>query len=181
MIWRNTRDSYGMSAIALHWTTALAVIGLFMLGLWMVELDYYNAWYNRAPYLHKSIGIVLFPLVLIRLIWRLSNPHPQALGTTFEKKTAQYVQLLLYLLLFSVMFSGYLISTADGRPIEVFGLFPVPAIISGIENQEDIAGRIHKILAYSLIGVASTHALAALKHHFKDRDVTLKRMLRPGN
>ncbi|MOA52423.1 hypothetical protein D3C78_1757160 [compost metagenome] len=75
------------------------------------------------------------------------------------------------------MFSGYLISTADGRGIEVFGWFTVPATLSGIDGQEDIAGVVHLWLAWGLIGMAALHALAALKHHFIDRDATLSQML----
>ena len=83
---------------------------------------------------------------------------------------------LLYLGLFGVMISGYLISTADGRGIGVFGWFEVPALISGLPEQEDVAGLIHKYLAWGLVIFAVIHALAALKHHFIDRDATLVRM-----
>jgi cytochrome b561 len=75
------------------------------------------------------------------------------------------------------MLSGYLISTADGRPLEVFGLFSVPALVAGLEHQADIAGRVHLLLAYGLVGLALLHALAAFKHGFIERDRTLLRML----
>jgi cytochrome b561 len=78
------------------------------------------------------------------------------------------------------MLAGYLISTADGRAIEVFGLFNVPALVTGIPNMEDSAGQAHLVLAISLISLATLHALAALKHHFFDRDQTLRRMLGLG-
>ena len=178
-MWRNTEHHYGLISISLHWLVALTVIGLFALGLWMVELGYYDPWYRRAPDLHKSIGILLFLTMLLRLVWRTSNPQPLSEGTPLEKKLAHKVHGLLYILLFSLMISGYLISTADGRAIDVFNLFSVPAIISGLENQEDIAGLVHQILGYSLIALVVLHALAALKHHFIDRDQTLKRMLKP--
>ena len=73
--------------------------------------------------------------------------------------------------------SGYLISTADGRGIEVFNWFEVPGLGSFIENQEDLAGQVHEYAAYILIGLSSLHALAALKHHFMNKDNTLKKML----
>jgi cytochrome b561 len=79
--------------------------------------------------------------------------------------------------MFFLMLSGYLISTADGRGIDVFGLFSLPATLSGVENQEDIAGKVHQSLAFILVALVVLHALAALKHHFLDRDATLKRML----
>ena len=179
MQWRNTTDGYGLVAILLHWLVALAVIGLFALGLWMVELTYYDDWYRTAPFIHKSVGILLFLAVSLRLVWRLVNPHPAPIGKPLERRLAHVVHLALYGLLFAIMFAGYLISTADGRPIEVFGWFEVPATITGIENQEDVAGEIHEWLAWSLVLLAALHALAALKHRFVDRDATLERMLRP--
>ena len=75
------------------------------------------------------------------------------------------------------MITGYLISTADGRALEVFNWFSIPATISGIEHQEDIAGDIHEILAFSLIAIVVLHAAGAIKHHVIDKDNTLKRML----
>jgi len=74
------------------------------------------------------------------------------------------------------MLSGYLISTADGRPISVFGWFEVPALLTSIPNQEDVAGLVHEYLAWGLVILAGLHGLAALKHHFIDRDPTLLRM-----
>jgi cytochrome b561 len=177
MMWRNTRNSYGLVSITLHWLVAITVIGLFVLGLWMVTLGYYDPWYQRAPNIHKSIGILLFATMLARLVWRYSNPSPEISGSAMEKKAASWAHRLMYALMYLLMLSGYLISTADGRSIDVFGWFSVPATLSGIENQEDIAGKIHELLAFTLLTLAFVHALAALKHHFVDRDQTLKRML----
>lgn len=176
-MWRNTRDSYGRVSIALHWVVAIAIPGLFALGLWMVELDYYHPWYRRAPELHKSFGMLLFALMLVRLLWRYLSPCPAPLGSALEKRLASLVHRTLYLLLFALVVSGYLISTADGRPLEVFSLLNIPATLSGLENQADSAGEIHELLAFGLIGLAALHALAALKHHFIDHDATLRRIL----
>ena len=75
------------------------------------------------------------------------------------------------------MFSGYLISTADNRPIDVFGWFFIPASITSIPDQEDTAGLVHLVVASTLLGLVLLHAAAALKHHYIDRDDTLKRIL----
>ncbi len=178
-MWRNTEQSYGLVAVIIHWVMALAIAGLFGLGLWMVDLTYYDAWYKRAPEVHKGIGILLFPTLLFRLLWRALNPKPRPDPdlSTFERIASKAAHFALYLLLFAVMLSGYLISTADGRPINVFGLFEAPATIAGLPNQADLAGRVHLILAITLVSLAGVHALAALKHHFVDRDRTLTRML----
>ena len=179
MQWKNNTSHFGLIAIALHWLVALTVFGLFGLGLWMTGLDYYHTWYKQGPWLHKSIGLLLFFVVILRLCWRAFTPPPAALPDhkPWEIKVAHLVHALLYLLLLAIMVSGYLISTADNRPIEVFGWFSVPASITAIPNQEDIAGLVHLVLASSLIGLAVLHAAAALKHHFIDRDRTLKRIL----
>ncbi len=179
MHWRNSTSSYGWVSILLHWLVALLVFGLFGLGLWMVGLDYYSSWYRAAPDLHKSIGLSLFALMLLRVFWRLFSPAPAPLAShSARTRLASRVgHLLLYLGLFGVMFSGYLISTAEGRGILVFGLFEVPASLTGLPDQEDLAGVIHEYLAWALVILAGLHALAALKHHFIDRDATLQRML----
>ncbi|MEJ2317120.1 MAG: cytochrome b [Gammaproteobacteria bacterium] len=177
---RNTGSAYGLVSILLHWSIALGVIGLFALGLWMVELDYYDAWYRRAPELHKAIGVLLFIAVVVRIAWRAVSTRPAPLGSRREIAIARLAHGILLLLPLFVMVSGYLISTADGSSIDVFSLFSVPATLTGFEGQEDIAGEVHLILAVLLIAVAALHMLAALKHHFIDRDRTLTRMLGRG-
>jgi cytochrome b561 len=179
MRWRNDPTGYGLVAVSLHWLVAVVVIGQFGLGLWMRSLGYYDAWYRLGPWWHKGIGVMLFGLVAARLLWRLGNSRPAHLPShrPYEQLAAGIAHALLYLLLFAVMASGYLISTADGRGLEVFDWFTIPATLSGIEHQEDIAGKVHLYLAWTLMGLAALHALAALKHHFIDRDPTLRRML----
>ena len=176
-MWRNSTRHYGLITIGLHWLVAIAVLGLFGLGLWMVELSYYDPWYKRGPELHKSIGVLLFALMLVRLLWRYANARPRPEGSALEQGLASIVHSLLYALLLLLMISGYLISTADGRAIEVFNWFSVPATLSDLPQQEDVAGVVHQWLAYGLVGLTALHALAALKHHFINRDRTLKRML----
>ncbi|MDX2322106.1 MAG: cytochrome b [Moritella sp.] len=178
---KNTKTDYGWISILLHWIMALAIFGMFGLGLYMVELTYYDAWYKGSLDLHKSIGILLLGLLLIRTLWRGINTNPDSAderASKFEVTSAHLVHLGLYLLMFTLMVSGYLISTADGRGINVFEVFTVPAIPFAIDNQEDIAGQIHEILAWALIAVAGIHALAALKHHFINKNNTLIRMLK---
>lgn len=178
---RNTSQGYGLVAILIHWVVALVVIGLFAVGLWMIDLSYYSSWYQTAPMLHKSIGLTLFVVMLFRLLWRFISvqPAPPSNHHALEKIGAKIGHGLIYLLLFVIMISGYLISTADGRPILMFSAIEVPALISGIAGQEDIAGLIHEYAAWALIIIAAGHGFAALKHHFIDKDNTLKRMLKP--
>ncbi|MCB1762843.1 MAG: cytochrome b/b6 domain-containing protein, partial [Gammaproteobacteria bacterium] len=72
----NTRQSWGILSIAFHWLVAIFVFGLFGLGIWMTRLDYYHTWYKQAPDLHKSTGVVLLGILLLRLLWRLINTNP---------------------------------------------------------------------------------------------------------
>lgn len=183
MSYKNTTDGFGRVAIGIHWLSALAIIGLFASGLYMRSLSYYDSLYQVLPFYHKSIGVVLFGLILFRLLWRNMNPHPKPLDThsKLEKKGAMIAHAGLYVLMLAVMVAGYLISTAKGKPIDVFGVFELPATLHSISGQEDIAGLLHEYLAYSLIGVAVLHALGALKHHFIDKDTTLIRMLKSSN
>ncbi len=176
---RNTDETYGSLTVVIHWAVALVVFGLFGIGLWMVDLNYYSTWYHKAPALHKGVGILLALIMVFRFFWRWLNPtpKPEPGQQAWEIKAAEAVHRLLYVLIFTVLVSGYLISTADGKPVDVFGIFSVPAILSGLPSQEDVAGQVHLVLAVSLIGLAVFHAAAAIKHHVIDRDATLKRML----
>ena len=178
---RNTASSYGWGAIVLHWTVALTVLSLFALGLYMTDLSYYDALYRSAPQVHKSVGVLLFVVMLVRLLWRFLNPRPRPVPDSrpWEIRLAALVHGLLYLLLFVIMVSGYLISTADGRVVDVFNWFSVPALVTDIPSQADAAGAVHYWLAMLLMALVVLHALGALKHHFLNRDATLRRMLWP--
>ena len=175
---KNSAEGYGWISIAFHWLMALAIFGLFGLGLYMVELTYYDTWYRGSLDLHKGAGILLALAWCGRLAWRILNARPEELGNkVWEHKVAHLAHILLYLLMLALFVSGYLISTADGRAIEVFGWFEVPASLM-MDNQEDVAGVVHWGLAWSLMGLVALHAAAAVKHHVIDKDRTLVRMLK---
>ncbi|MCH1931535.1 cytochrome b [Shewanella sp. A25] len=179
-MFRNNKKNYGLTAIITHWLSAIAVIGLFAVGVWMVELTYYSPWYKTAPHLHKSIGILLLVLTVFRLVWRWSNPKPAAESThtKLEKLAANIAHGVIYLLLLLIMIAGLLISMAEGRGIMVFDWFEVPGITPLMANQADVAGTIHQFAAYGLMGLVLLHGLGALKHHFIDKDATLVKMLK---
>ncbi len=181
---KNTENGYGLVAIILHWLMAITLFSLFGLGLYMVELTYYDAWYKGSLDLHKNIGMTLFVVLMLRIVWRLVNTTPKnsdKSASSVEIKAAHYAHIALYALMLVLMLTGYLISTADGRAIDVFGLMQVPAFPFNFANQEDIAGSIHEILAWTLILLSLGHALAALKHHFINKNNTLLRMIKPSH
>lgn len=179
MQFKNTADRYGAVAVSMHWIVAVAVIGLFALGYWMVDLTYYDDWYKRAPDIHRSVGILLFGLMVLRLCWRLVNagPKPLASHKRWEIASAHAAHMLLYVLIFVAMVSGYLISTADGSSISVFDWFEVPSVTGQVKGLEDTAGAVHYWSTWAIVALAAVHAAGALKHHLIDRDQTLRRML----
>lgn len=168
--------NYNLVARIIHWVSAVVVLGMFALGLWMVDLTYYSEWYKAAPFWHKSVGILLAMLTLFRLVWKFLKPSPPIEGKRYEVILATSAHHVMYLLLFVLFFSGYLISTSDGRGIEVFGWFTVPGAGELFSHQSDIAGLVHYYVALGLIGLVVVHVLAALKHHFIGKDNTLRKM-----
>lgn len=178
-MWRNSSRGWGLVSITIHWLSALAIVGLFVLGWWMTGLGYYDAWYNLAPWWHKSVGIVLLGLTLLRFVWRLLQPVPVARGSRLEMLAAHVGHIMIYLLLFVVLISGYLVPTADGRGISVFDLFTVPALVSDLPNQATVAGEIHWYTAWALMLISLGHALAAFKHMLLDRNDVMRRMIDP--
>ncbi len=169
--------NYNLVARGVHWLSALVIIGLFAVGLWMVDLSYYSEWYRTAPHWHKSIGLLLAGLTLFRLLWKLVTASPKTDGATYEIIGAKLAHLGMYAILLALFASGYLISTEDGRGIDVFTWFTVPGLGALFENQADIAGQVHFYAAWALIIIAAVHAIAALKHHFINKDNTLRKMI----
>src|SRR5690554_6069677 len=133
---KNSEHHYGWLAVVLHWLVAAVVVGLFALGFWMVDLSYYDEWYRKGPDLHRSIGLILFAVVVFRLLWRFINtsPRPLASHKRWEVISAHVAHSLLYVLMFVAMVSGYLITTADGSSISVFGLFDVPSLTGRVRG-----------------------------------------------
>lgn len=177
---RNDPQNIGLVSVLLHWLMAILIIGLFALGKYIVDLDYYDPWYKKAPDLHFGLGVIVALLLVIRMGWRLSNSHPQIIGKAWEQRTALWVHRLFYALIATIIISGYFITTADGKGLSMFGWFEIHATFYGYPNQEDIAGEVHKLLSDTLIVLVVLHSLASLKHHLINRDPTLRRMLGLG-
>lgn len=169
--------NYNVLARAIHWLSAVVVIGMFAVGLWMVDLSYYSEWYRTAPHWHKSIGILLAALTLFRVVWKSVTPSPKVEGESYEVIGAKLAHLVMYAILLALPISGYLISTEDGRGIDVFNWFTLPGLGALFEGQADMAGQIHFYAAWALILIAAVHAIAALKHHFINKDNTLRKMI----
>ncbi|MFU8785161.1 cytochrome b [Aliidiomarina sp.] len=175
---KNSKQQYGWVAIFMHWLVAVVVLGMYPLGLYIVSLGYYDSGYRIYPNIHRSIGILLAMVILLRVAWKLLNPNPSMLARSkLERFAAHAGHTTLYLLLLTVVTSGYLLSTADGRSIRVFDWFSVPAIQALATRQEDFWGNIHFYAATGMMILVAVHLAAAVKHHYVNRDATLKRML----
>lgn len=176
---RNTGTDYGLVTRALHWLTALLIVGLIVLGWWMVDLSYFDRWYNESLQLHKVLGMAVLLLGIVTLGWRWLSPSPAGVASLapWERRAGALMHHVLFALVFLVPVTGYLISTSAGKPVDVYGLFEIPAIVDVGTELRDLAIELHFWLAYATGALAAVHAAAALKHQFVDRDGTLARML----
>lgn len=178
MIWRNTGEEYGAVAKSFHWLIALLVIIMLGVGLYMSGLDPSPKMFQIYA-LHKSLGITILFLVILRLLWRLTNgvPIPLPNHKAWEKILAKIIHSLLYLSLLAMPLSGWIMSSAKGFSVSVFNWFTLPDLVKPDDHLAELAVEFHELVAYSLIGMILLHIAGALKHHLIDRDDTLRRML----
>lgn len=178
MTWRNTNEQYGGVAKSFHWVIALLVVGMLCVGLYMTGLDL-GPQKLQIYGLHKSFGIAILVLVSMRLLWRLMNAHPLPLPNhqKWEKILARVIHGLLYVALFLMPLSGWIMSSAKGFSVSVFGLFTLPDLVRPNEGLAEVAVEVHEIVAYTMIVMIGLHFAGAMKHHVIDRDSTLRRML----
>jgi cytochrome b561 len=177
MLLKNSNTHYGKIAIILHWIMALLLIGLLILGLYMVELPIGLEKLKMYGW-HKEYGILVLMLVFMRFFWRLTNNTPSLNIPLLEKIAARTVHWLFYLFMFALPITGWLMTSAAGLPVSFFGLFVLPNLVSANQQSLALYQEIHKWLAYGLIATFFLHSAAALKHHFINKDDILKRMLR---
>lgn len=174
---RNSKDAYGTVAKAFHWIIALLVLGLLSVGVYMTAIDF-SPFKLQLYGLHKSFGLLVLALVVLRLLWRASNPKPKELSThtAQEKKLAKLAHFFLYVLLFAMPLSGWVMSSAGDFPIPFFGLFEMPDVAAKDKTLFDQTRFFHTVGAYSILALIALHMTGAFKHHFVDGDDTLKRM-----
>jgi len=175
----NSETGYGLVAKLLHWLIGLLIIGLIWLGWWMVDLSYYDRWYNDALEIHKALGMIVLGLAGVKLLWMAFNRAPRFPDSVrrWQAVAARATHHTLVLMMLAIPVTGYLISTSDGKEVSIFGLLEVPALIGKNETVRDAAIALHFYLAYITAGLVVVHALAALKHQLIDRDGTLARMI----
>ncbi|WP_198283308.1 cytochrome b [Sphingomonas sp. PAMC 26617] len=175
-------------AITLHWVIALGIIILVTMGLVMVHVDLASAKLFQLYQLHKSIGITVLILAVLRVVWRLTHrPPPLKIEMpVLERAAASSSHSLLYVLLLAQPITGWALVSASvlAIPTVLFGVIPWPDIpyFAALPNREavgDVLKQVHAYGAYCFIAVVALHTAAALRHHFILRDDVLLRML-PG-
>ena len=194
MALRNTSESWGWLARLLHWAMALMILFLLGVGFYMVEVlgedsDSLMQRYELTQ-VQKSWGFTVFALACLRVIWRFVNPTPALPDNmgSLERTLAHGGHIALYLCMFAMPLTGWLL--ASSSPFNdadayfqiknmVFGLFELPdPYPKGDEATTKFWSRIHFYVGLALTFVLAGHALAALKHHFVNRDDVLRRMTR---
>ncbi len=178
MCLRNSQQSYGIIAKSFHWLMAILIIGLLAVGLIMADMENSPDKFKLIG-LHKEFGLVVLFLACARLGWKILDVSPllpDNLGK-FAKLGAKTAHCLLYILMFAMPLTGWLMSSAAGFPVSMFGLFLMPNLIAPDKQFGHDMGEVHENLAWVLIVLITLHVLAALLHHFYYKDNILRRML----
>ena len=169
---------YTGTAIALHWGMALLLITLVGVGFYMQNLPV-SPWKLKLYSWHKWAGVTAFLLAFVRLLWRATHQPPAfpASMTPPQRLAAHAGHGLLYLLMLGIPLSGWLMSSAKGFQTVFFGVLPIPDLLSKNQELAHTLGEVHEVLNFLLIAIVAGHVLAAIKHHWFDRDDVLTRML----
>lgn len=169
---------YTGTAKVLHWLVALIIIGLFVLGQYMSDLSMSPRKLQLYSW-HKWFGVTVFLLVLVRLGWRLTHQPPRlpAQMPKLQQLASHVGHTALYGLMLAIPISGWLMSSAKGYQTVWFGVLPIPDLLGKDKLLGDLLAELHGALNGVLMFIVVIHVIAALKHHFIDRDDVLKRML----
>jgi len=169
---------YTGTAKVLHWLVALIIIGLFVLGQYMSDLSMSPRKLQLYSW-HKWFGVTVFLLVLVRLGWRLTHQPPRlpAQMPKLQQLASHVGHMTLYGLMLAIPISGWLMSSAKGYQTVWFGVLPIPDLLGKDKLLGDLLAELHRALNGVLMFIVVIHVIAALKHHFIDRDDVLKRML----
>lgn len=170
-------NTYTSTAITFHWLMALIIIANFALGVTMSDLALSPQKLQFISW-HKWTGITLLGLVTLRFLWRAFANRPVLLPSpAWQRRIAKLSHFLMYLLMFAIPISGWLMSSAGGFTVTYLGLFPLPDLVAKDKQLFEQLKEVHEILNFTLLGLVILHVLAVLKHQFIDRDATLARMV----
>lgn len=174
----NSVRQWGVVTKTLHWVIVVLIIVQYTLAEVADDLPLGLQKFTTLAR-HKSIGLTIFGLAVIRLLWRWTQATPLLPDTLkpWEKALATSTHFALYLLLFVMPITGWLMSSAANFPVSWFGVFTLPDLVAPNRDLQDLLHEVHENLFRVLVALAVLHAAAALKHHFWLKDDVLKRML----
>ena len=171
---------YTRTAVVLHWLIAILILGGFTIGANMVGMGMTPEKLRLFAY-HKWIGITVLGLALIRSVWRLTHAAPpDEPMPRWQRLLAHATHVLLYLLMIAVPLLGWLYTSAYGVPVVYLKLWQLPDLVPRNPALARVLVVAHTWLAWTLFYIVLLHTAGALKHHFIDRDATLRRMFRWG-
>jgi cytochrome b561 len=178
MNWRNTKDHYGALSIWLHWLMLLLIVAVYAAIELRGQFPKGSDPRETMKSLHFMLGLSVFSLVWIRLVAHMTDrvPRIQPDPPVWEKMFGKGMHVALYALMIGMPLAGWVLLSAEGKPIPFFGLH-LPALIAESKTLAETVKEIHETggtIGYFLIGF---HAAAALLHHYIKRDDTLVRML----
>lgn len=174
---KNTLENYGSVSKFFHWLIGLLVIGMIIAGLIMHDIEPAALKFKVYNW-HKSIGFLLIWLVAIRLVWRFYNVQPRMLGLKkWEINLAKITHFFLYVCIFLMPLSGWIMSSADTYPDPLVYGIDLPQIVAPDKEVKHLFHEVHEYTAWALIGLITLHFAGAMKHHFVNKDRTLLRML----
>jgi len=179
---KNSTDRWGKVSQSFHWIIVFLILSLAVIGLTMGELPK-TPRYFWVYTMHKSLGITVLVLMLLRLGWRVyaGAPAPVPGTARWQHALASLTHWLLYALALAMPLSGWLYDSATGlRPFNYFGLFAVPKLVAPNEAVAQLARQTHENLFWVLLLLVAVHAGAAFYHHLFQNDATLARMLPRG-
>jgi cytochrome b561 len=161
-----------------HWTIAVLIVAQFALA-WSADDLPLGMQKLKLLARHKSIGMTVLMLAILRLLWRLANATPElpAGMSPLERLLARATHIVFYVLLFAMPITGWMMSSAKNYSVSWFGQFTWPNLIGPNEAAFDFLKSTHDYLSYCLFAIALLHILAALKHHFWNKDDVFLRML----
>ncbi len=183
---RNNSIRFGLVALTLHWLIAVLFLAMVTIGLTMTSLALTDPWTFPLYQLHKSIGVTIFVLVALRLVWRLSGKVPPLPATLkpWERVAAYLTHYGLYAALLAMPLTGWITVSASpyGIPTVLYGYVKLPHIGFVVASAhkatiEQAASWTHWGLAWTAMALVALHIGAALKHHFILKDDVLSRML----
>jgi cytochrome b561 len=174
---RSDHTRWSTTAKTFHWVMALLILGNGAFAFWMDGLKPSLQKINLFA-LHKSIGLTVLALFLLRVLWRaIDRRPPDVPAPRWQHLAAKTVHGFLYLLIVAIPLSGWAFNSAHGFPLQYFKQFNLPALVEKNPELSDTLGNVHVYLFWFLLLVLAAHIGGALKHHFIDRDDTLRRML----